>query len=616
MSQQLNDKANVLLIGPPNVGKSVIFNHLTGLNINIANYIGTTVEFTMGEVVLEDTSVHLIDVPGTYTLEAHNQAEEVAVDMLRGRARTRNAPSCHNEDGLGQTSAPQKPVAVICVLDAFNLESSLYLLFQVLQYKIPTIGVINRVDLIQERGEEIEADALSKVLGIPIIPTVAVRKKGTEVIKTHLNVLVQARTQFQEQKEAETGEEWLPREQFVPEPTKAKGLWHLAEDLTARVKHKSKKAYKTKRQVWGERLVKPWPGIPLAVVILGLVFGIVVGIGMGIRQFLLLPLFRGLIIPAVVYGAEVLVPEGLLLEVLTGEYGLLVKGLEWPFTLVLPYVISFYSALSVLEDSGYLPRLGGLLDGILNKLGLPGSSVVPLLLGYGCGIPAIMATRSLNSYKERLTVSTLVSLGIPCVAQSGAFIALLAERSLASLLLVFVFSWVVIFLAGVAMDKILVGKRPYTIMEIPELLVPRGEVVLKKVWLQLKNYITDGAIPMIIIIGIAAFFYEIGVMGFIGQILTPLVVTWLHLPAEASTPLILGVFRRELTVIPLLEMDLSTLQLFTGAIVGLLYVPCVAIIASLAKEFNLKMALFVLVLTSMLAFLMGGLIARLGGLLF
>ncbi|WP_350344372.1 ferrous iron transporter B [Proteinivorax tanatarense] len=599
------EKPNILMIGQPNIGKSVMFNNLTGLNISAANYVGTTVEFTAGEVTLGDLKANLIDVPGTYTLEATNEAEQVAVEMLQGRTNRSKTKNCHEDGGLQSVNLAKSPDAVICVLDAHNLESSLYLLFQVMEYNIPTIAVLNRMDIIEERGEKIDVQYLSKLLGVSVIPTVAVEKKGVDVLKELLKgVLSTGAT-----RENETAKK-------LDDGKVKNELWEKAEKITKQVKTKPEVIKKTRSQIWGAALVKPWPGIPLAILILAAVFGVVVGVGMGLRKYLLLPLFRGYIIPAISSVVELIVPEGLILNVLIGEYGVLVKGLEWPLTLVLPYVLSFYFALSIMEDSGYLPRLGVLLDGLLSKLGLPGSSIVPLLLGYGCGIPAIMATRSLNSRKERITVSTMVALGIPCVAQSGAFIALMAERSILALLLVFLFSFAVVFLAGFTIDKILPGSRPYTIMEVPELLFPKGEVILKKVWSKVKNYLKEGVLPMMAIIGVAAFLYESGIMEWIGEALSPLVVSWLRLPAEASVPLILGIFRRELTVIPLIEMDLTTLQLFTGAIVGLLYVPCVAILATLAREFNIKMALFILVLTSSLAFLVGGIVARVGGLLF
>ncbi|QGT99344.1 Ferrous iron transporter FeoB [Candidatus Syntrophocurvum alkaliphilum] len=601
----MNDKENVLLIGPPNVGKSVTFNNLTGSNISIANYVGTTVEFTVGEIIFDDYNVNLIDVPGTYTLEATNEAEKIAVEMLQGHDfKHKKFEHCHDQKDV-DANLRKKPAAVISVIDAYNLESSLYLLFQVLQYNIPTVAVLNRMDLIEEKGEKIDVEYLSYKLGIPVIPTVAVEKKGLNELKEILQTIL-AKAPSTETENIRDIDNSKIEESF----------WQKAEEIVSKAKFRPSVLKKSKREIWGERLVKPWPGLPLSILILGLVFALIVGLGMGLRQFLLLPLFREYIIPVISLGVEAIVAPGTFQNILIGEYGLFVKGLEWPFTLVMPYVISFYIAFSILEDSGYLPRLGSLLDGLLNKLGLPGSSIIPLLLGYGCGIPAIMATRSLNSYKERMIVTTLVCLGIPCVAQSGAFIALLGEESILALLLVFFFSLFVIFVTGFIIDKLLPGSRPYTIMEIPELLVPRSEVIFNKIWFRTKNYIYEGALPMIAIIGVAAFFYETGVMGIIGQLLSPLVVTWLHLPAEASTPLILGIFRRELAIVPLVEMDLTTLQLFTGAIVGLFYVPCVAIIATLAREFNLKFSVFILIITTTIAFLIGGAIARIGGLFF
>ncbi|MDQ2087733.1 ferrous iron transporter B [Herbivorax sp. ANBcel31] len=593
------------MIGQPNIGKSVMFNNLTGLNISVANYVGTTVEFTAGEIKLGNHSANLIDVPGTYTLEITNEAERVAVEMLQGKTNSKKVNSCHEDSGIEDFTINQRPEGIIVVIDAYNLESSLYLFFQVLEYEIPTIAVLNRMDLIEDCGEKIDVELLSKKLGVPVIPTVAVDKEGVETVKEALvQMLFTGASSDLSQADTEKN------------PEAQKDLWKKAEQITKEVKTKPSIQKKTKRQIWGERLVKPWPGLPLAALILMTVFGIVVGLGMGLRQFILLPLFRGLIIPAISYLIQLFVPEGFILEVLIGEYGIFVKGLEWPFTLVLPYVVSFYIALSISEDCGYLPRLGALLDGLLNKLGLPGSSMVPLLLGYGCGIPAIMATRQLNTRKERITVSTIVCLGIPCVAQTGAFISLLAEKSILALLMIFIFSFFVIFSAGLILNKILPGSCPNTILEIPELMLPKGEVIFKKVWSKVKNYIREGGLPMLAIVGFAAVLYESGIMESIGEFLSPLVVNWLGLPAEASVPLMLGVLRRELTVVPLVEMNLNMLQLFTASVVGLLYVPCVAIIATVAREFNLKMTGIILLLTSTLAFLIGGIVMRIGSLFF
>ncbi len=600
----------ILLMGPPNVGKSVLFNRLTGMNVSCANYSGTTVEVAAGNISLNGSEAILFDVPGTYTLNATNEAEQVAVEMLKGSSGLPCAQSTHcggQTLAIEDMASDNTPAAVLCVLDASNLESSLFLLLQVMQYNLPVLAILNRTDLASEKGETIDTAYLSRELGLPLLPTVAITGEGFGNIKTAiLDVLDSGVKESYNQ---------LARPAIEPHED---DLWARAEELARKATAKDhtggQKAQR--RHKWGLLLLQPWPGIPLAAVILATAFGVVVGLGMGLRQFILLPLFRDLIIPAISHGVGIITSPGLFQNILIGEYGFLVKGLEWPFALVLPYVISFYFALSLLEDSGYMPRLGGLLDGLLNKVGLRGSGIIPLILGYGCGIPAIMATRALDSNKERLVVSTMVCLAIPCVSQSGAIISLLAEISIAVVIALFLLSFAVLAAAGLLMEVIIKGPRQHTLMEVPELLPPRFDVVGKKVWMRIKNYVTDGVLPMIGAVALAALLYESGAMAALGRLLSPLVIQWLRLPQDAAVPLVLGILRRELAVLPLMEMDLTALQLFVGAAVGLFYVPCIAIVATMAREFSLKVALAMLLLTSSIAFLAGGIISRAGALLF
>lgn len=583
-------------MGPPNVGKSVIFNQLTGLNVSCANYAGTTVEFVAGKTKIRQREMLLVDVPGTYTLSATNQAEQVAVDMLMGKPKSSSKTTCahcREDTDVCADDLSSKPAAVVCVVDANNLESSLYLLFQVLEFNLPTVVALNRIDLARDKNLDIDIARLSSALNVPVVPMVAIEKKGFSDLTAALDSLLEN-----------------PVQPKISWETGKTDLWKMAEKFTKEVCSTSDSIPASRRRVWGERLIHPWPGLPLAILILIVSFALIVGIGMQLRQLVLLPLFRGLIIPQIVQLVEALVSPGIIRNIMVGEYGFLVKGIEWPFTLVMPYVLSFYGVMAVLEDSGYLPRLGVLLDGLLNKIGLQGSSIIPLLLGYGCGIPGILATRALSSGKEKIMIATMICMAIPCISQTGAFIAMLSERSVTVVVAVFVVSFIALILSGLVMDKFMRGPRPLTIIEIPELLPPRVDVLSKKIWVRLKRYVTDGALPMVIAVGIASVLYETGIMAAVGNFLSPLVVHWLRLPEEASIPLVLGIMRRELAVLPLIEMDLTTLQLFVGAVVGLFYVPCIAIVATLAREFNVKTAFFMLLLTSTTAFLVGGIFAR------
>ncbi len=566
-------KPTILLIGPPNVGKSALFNQLTSMNVSVGNYAGTTVEFSACDINLHGNTVKLIDVPGTYTLHSANEAEKVAVDMLN-----------------------QKPDAVVVTLDANSLEPSLYLLLQILAYQIPTMAVINRWDLAEKRGVSFDLDGFSQELGISVVPTVAIEGEGLGELREKLSGMLTA-----------------PNPHKLAHELTSEARWIMVDDLLAR--YVSSQPSIATGESWGAKLVNPWPGIPLAMLIVSAVFAVVIGLGMGLRNFLLLPLFRGVLIPIVVGMIEALTPTGLLQRVLIGEYGFLIKGIEWPFTLVLPYVFSFYLALSFLEDTGYLPRLGVLLDGLLQKIGLQGSSVIPLLLGYGCGIPGILATRSFGSHKERLSVSLLICLAVPCISQTGAFISLLAAHSFLLIIATFGVSVMALIVAGLILDKVLVEKKVFSLMEIPDLLWPKPRIIAKKVWNRLRNYVFDGALPMFWAIAAAAVLYESGIMAVWGNLISPIVIGWLRLPEAASVPLVLGILRRELTVLPLIDMDLTSLQLFTGAVVGLFYVPCIAMVGTLSREFKLPTALAILGTTTFVAIFVGGIVARVGVLL-
>lgn len=589
-------------MGTPNVGKSVIFNKLTGLNASVANYAGTTVDFTIGNTAIKDNNFLIIDVPGTYTLDATNDAEKIAIEMLSGKSSFEKGKLGHC-DSSAETGEvlPQKPDAIIYVLDANNLEPGLYFLLQILEHGIPTLVALNRTDLAHEKGYVIDVTLLSHELGIAVEPTVAITGKGIEKLKTTLA-------------EVTTNEKKSDYSALIRGSQESR--WEKTEKLIAKVTQHTVLDVPLKRQKIGDLLMLPWPGLPLAVLILATTFGIIVGLGMGLRQAVLLPLFRGLIIPQVVFVVENIIPSGIIQNILIGEFGFLVKGIEWPFTLVLPYVISFYIALSLLEDSGYLPRLGCLLDGLLHKIGVHGSGIIPLLLGYGCGIPAIMATRTLSSLKERKIITAMICLTIPCISQTGAFISLLAARSIPVMLAVFFVSMLALILTGIILDYFLKGTLQPVLMEVPDLLFPKITVLAKKIGLRIKNFILQGGIPLIAAVGLAAVLYETGVMAGLGRLLSPLVVGWLQLPEEVAVPLVLGLFRRELTVLPLLEMDLTTVQLFVGAIVGLFYVPCVAIVAIVAREFDLSTAVKMFVFTTGIAFLLGGIFSRIGALFF
>ncbi len=562
-------------MGNPNVGKSVIFSKLTGLDVLTANYAGTTVSYTEGHVHYRGKTATLIDVPGTYSLEATSPAEEVAVGFL--------------EEGAN---------VIICVLDATNLERNLNIALQIKHKDVPIIYALNLIDVAENKGISIDIKQLERELGAPVIPTVATRNIGLE------ELLYKA---------------W---QVALEEPVRIKPI-QMSHDQrwqeVGRIVEKVQVVEHRHPTFWdrmGDLTVQPLPGLPIALLVLTCSMLFVVGGGQGLRALLLLPLLNDYYIPAITSLVSSFVAEGILLNVLVGEYGVLIKGIEWPFFLILPYVTLFYIVMSLLEDSGYLPRLGILLDSLLRRIGMAGSNVVPMVMGYGCAVPAILGTRAATSKKQRLMITSLVALAVPCTAQSGAFIALLGDQSILALVFVYAVSFMAILVAGAVLNRVIPGESEPMLMEVPNLLKPSSSALIQKIWIRIKQFLLEAEIPMIAGILFAALLVETGLLLVIGDVLKPLVEGWLGLPKEASLALMLGIVRRELGVLPLLELELTTLQLIVGSLVALFYLPCITVMAIIIKEFNLKMSFYVLGFTTITAFTLAGLfnqVARLFG---
>lgn len=566
-------KIKILLMGNPNVGKSVVFSKLTGVHVDSSNYAGTTVDYTVGDIRFGNKEGIMIDVPGTYSLEATSEAERVAVSLL--------------EEGAD---------VIICVLDATHLERNLDLAYRLKEYPIPVVYSLNLMDVAERQGIRIDVDKLSEELGGPVIPTVAIKNRG-------LRELMQMAIK-------------LSKEKKEPEPKlEDEERWRRIREIVAKVQSEVEQEELTFIQKLEDWTIQPWPGIPIAFLVLVVSLGIVVGVGKALRAVILLPLVRQVIVPFLSKIVSSIVPAGILRNVLVGEYGILVIGIEWPFALILPYVLLFYIVFSFLEDSGYLPRIGVLADGVLRKIGIQGGNIIPMMLGYGCAVPAILGTRAANTQKERLMVASLVSFAIPCASQSGAFFALLGDRSIFALIFVYLMSIIAMLAVGTMLNRIIPGASQPILLEVPNLLLPDKDAFKKKLKLRMKHFMIDAEAPMLIGIVIAAIIAETGILNEFSKLIYPLVEGWLGLPKEASLSLLLGIIRRELAVLPLLEMNLSTLQLTVGAIVALFYLPCLSVFGVLANEFSVKSALFIGLITIVSAFVFGGLVNQIGSII-
>lgn len=567
---QDDGKLKLLLMGNPNVGKSVVFSKLTGMHVDSSNYVGTTVDYTVGDIKFGRNEGIMIDVPGIYSLEATSDAEQVAVGLLEAGADV-----------------------IICVLDATHLERNLDLAFKLKEYPIPVVYSLNLLDVAERQGITIDVEKLSQQLGSPVIPTIAVRNTGLMEL---MRRAIELAGQEKQAEEALSDEE----------------RWNKIKDIVSIVETKVAKEKETFVEKLEEWTLEPWPGIPIAIFVLLLSLGLVVGGGKALRAVVLLPLVRQVIVPFLAKIISAVIPAGIFRNVLVGQFGILSIGIEWPFALILPYVLLFYVVFSFLEDSGYLPRIGVLADGLLRKIGIQGGNIIPMMLGYGCAVPAILGTRAANTYKERITVATLVSFAIPCASQSGAFIALLGDKSILALVFVYSISVVMMLAVGLIMNKMIKGPTQPMLLEVPNLLLPNRDAFKTKLKLRMKHFLIDAEGPMLAGIAIAAVIAETGILNQFSILIGPFVEGWLGLPKESSLALLLGIIRKELAVLPLLELSLSTLQLVVGSVLALFYLPCLSVFGVIAKEFSLKTAITIALVTTGTAFLFAGIVNQIG----
>lgn len=538
----------ILLMGNPNVGKSVIFSRLTGVHVITSNYPGTTVNYTRGHMMLGNEPVDVVDVPGTYTLEPTCEAENVALQML------------------------EPDDVVINVVNAINLERNLYLTLQLLERKARLIVALNMWDDTRHRGIQIDLKRLQEILGVPVIPTVATTGEG---IKTLV--------------------EKLPKAGSPHTPVRSRDeRWAAVGDIIQQVQRITHRHH-TWREHLADASVKPFSGLVIALVVLAGAFLTVRFIGESLIGYLFDPFFNGLWAPVISRISELLGSGGIVHDVLIGKiiggrvdfvqsFGLLTSGLYVPFAMVLPYIISFYLVLGLLEDTGYLPRLAVLMDTIMHRVGLHGYAIIPTLLGFGCNVPAVLATRILESKRERFIAATLISIAVPCAALQAMILGLVGTRGGQYVALVYGTLLLVWIVLGFILNKAVKGFSPELLIEIPPYRLPRLGATFQKLWMRTYGFLAE-AIPIILGAIIAInILYFIGLFEVIADLTAPVVTGLLGLPKEAVTALLIGMLRKDVAVGMLAPLALTAGQLVVGTVVLAMFFPCIATFVILLRE--------------------------------
>ncbi|MDI9519516.1 MAG: ferrous iron transporter B [Bacillota bacterium] len=567
----MKNNRTILLMGAPNVGKSVFFTHYTKVHVISSNYAGTTVSYMKGDFTLAGNNFTMIDVPGTYSLTSSNEAEELAILFLK-----------NNPDGI------------LFVLNAADLEGSIKLFLEVKRYNKPIICALNLSDVAKRQGKKIDVELLSKELNVPIISTVAVKQEGFEELDSKMEEVF-SKVDSIEQKP-------------IGDPIDTKALWKISKDITDKVvSYTSQEANFLDK--FGQQLLKPWPGVLYSILVILLSIAIVIGAGKALRAVLLLPLVNNIIVPFFEkIFVDILKVSGMWGNVLIGEYGIFRIGFEWIIALILPYVLLFQLVFAFLEDSGLLPRIAVLFDNLMSKIGVQGGSLINIMLGFGCAVPAIIGTRTSPTKKERLVVSTLICFTVPCISQSGALISLLGDYSVVLILLLILANFILFIISAKLLSKFISGEIKPMVIEIPNLLIPEKKSFFLKFKARMKSFLIEAEGPMLLAVVLASILTEAGLLDGFSKVVEPIVSGWLGLPPEASLALILGVIRREMSVAPLIAMNLTPLQMFVGAIVSLLYLPCLSVVGVLTKEFDLKTSALIFVGTIFNAIFVGGLI--------
>jgi ferrous iron transport protein B len=593
----------VVLVGNPNSGKSVFFNALTGMYVDVSNFPGTTVEITQARI----GDNLFIDTPGVYGISAFNDEERVTRDV----ALTADV--------------------IINVVNAAHLERDLFLTLQCIDMGIPMVVAVNMLDEAIENGLKIDLELLSHLLGVPVVGTVAVKKQGfTELHEA----LLTPRSGLIGDYVADDLNRLLDRL-----GTKGEALLYLEDDEDVAGRHGLKapgsreKIYLARRDrvndlvrhvvseqsqgarfstVLGRMMVKPLTGIPMLLATLWAMYYVIgVFIAQTVVEITEEVIMQGMYEPAVSgFVTRFISEESVLGALLVGEFGVLTMTVTYVFGLLLPLVIGFYLLLSILEDSGYLPRIAALLDRAFTSIGLNGRAVIPMILGFGCVTMATITTRLLGTSRERFIAIALLAITIPCSAQLGVIVGLIAPLGWQNIAIYLVTIMAVFLAIGWILNKVMPGKSSDLLIDLPPLRLPRAQNVLKKTGSKSYMFITEAAplfaLGALIISGLQLS----GLLTAIQGAFSPLTVGWLKLPQEAATAFIMGIVRRDFGAAGLAGMDLTAAQTVVSMVVITLFVPCIATILVMFKERSWKEALGLWLSAFAIAFFVGGLVAQ------
>ena len=633
----------ISLVGNPNVGKSAIFGLLTGRYVTVSNYPGTTVEMISGEATIQREKFQVLDTPGVNSLIPMSEDEKVTRDTL----------------------IDYRSDTVIQVIAAKNIKRGLYITLQLVEMGVPLVIDLNMKDEALRRGIEIEETVLGNIFGVDVVSTIAVQKKGIAALKkAALNPRISG---YEFSYDPDIEEHIAKIEAVLPKANISKrsiALMILSGDRTlkywllenlsageiARIESFRDSAAEKYTQAlsniisqrrlkiveriaegivsrsvdekkgvsrWlGDITVHPVWGFPFLFLVLYLLYEFVGVFGAGtLVDFFEEVVFGEYLNPWAEKIVMSVVPFEFLQELLIGPYGVITMALTYAIAIILPITATFFIAFSIMEDSGYLPRLAAMLNRVFNTMGLNGKAVLPMVLGLGCDTMATLTTRILDTRKERLIVILLLALAVPCSAQLGVILGMFGKQPFTALLVWLGSLVFVMLLVGFISSKIIPGQRVDFILELPPLRVPQFSNVLIKTVGRIEWYLKE-AVPLFVLGTLILFTADkLDLIFFIRDLASPVIVGFLGLPAEATESFVIGFLRRDYGAAGLFALQekglLNTEQVVVSLVTITLFVPCIANLFMIIKEKGLKIAMIISALIFPFSVLVGGVLHRL-----
>lgn len=630
----------ICLVGNPNVGKSAIFGLLTGRYVTVSNYPGTTVEITKSEMTTHHKKFLVIDTPGVNSLTPMSEDEKVTRDIL----------------------LDEKEKSVLQVVDTKNIKRGLLLTLQLIEMEVPLVIDLNMRDEASERGIEIKETDLNDILGVEVVSTIAVQRKGISSLKKAVFNTRISNLKFSYDSNIEeciskiepilpesnisrrsiaimilSGDKTL-KDYLLKNLTKDKisliesfrdkisekyllPLSYIINEQRLKVVDNIVERILTKTSIRGGGLSNfigevtthsIW-GIPFLILVLYGLYEFVGRFGAGVLvDFVEEDVFGKYLNPWAEKIVTAIMPVQFLQELMVGPYGIITMALTYAIAIILPITTTFFIAFALMEDSGYLPRLAVMLNKVFRTMGLNGKAVLPMILGLGCDTMATLTTRILDTRKEKLIVTLLLALGVPCSAQLGVILGMFGKQPIEAVLIwIGVLIGVIIFV-GFLSARLIPGQRADFILELPPIRLPQLTNVFIKTMGRIEWYLKE-AVPLFILGTLILFTADkLKILPLLQDIASPVVVNILGLPAKAAESFIMGFLRRDYGAAGLFSLQeqglLNTEQVVVSLVTITLFIPCIANLFVIIKERGPKTALMIAAFIFPFSILVGGLL--------